>query len=521
MVFCMATLCVSFIEELHEVRSLVVATDADTLPAKRTTDIRVVIVGAGIGGLGMARAMKLAGIPVTVLEKAPSVGGTWWHNRYPGLKCDVPVIAYRYEFEPLAGNSQSLLPTADELLARAQRLCDDNGLRDLIRLNSEVVKAEWAETRWLLTLADGEVVEGEVVVFCTGFLHHPYVPDIEGMPSFRGPVVHAAQWDPGIQVAGKRVAVIGSGSTGCQLVPAFAGTAANTVMFARNPQWILPIPDLPMPRWFTALLTRFPELDKKVRSTVLTGVMRLLGGVREGFYRKLFTFLCERNLASVKDPELRAALTPKDPPLCKRPVMSTTFYPAIQRPDVELVTEHIDRITEIGIRTKSGVDYELDVIVLATGYKAQNYMRPMKVIGEDGRTIDEEWRDDPYAYHSLTVPGFPNMFVINGPLSPRTHIGPHENVEQASKYVTQFIRALDEQNAISMAPRPEATKQWVDEIVTAANETSLAACSSWYQGKSGAPLVFTLSRERWHQDTGHFEIKDYIIRRRADEPVTV
>jgi cation diffusion facilitator CzcD-associated flavoprotein CzcO len=241
------------------------------------TDTRVVIVGAGIGGLGIARAMKLAGIPFTVLEKAPQVGGTWWHNRYPGLKCDVPVIAYRYGFESITGNSRSLLPTRAELWARAERLCDDNELRPFIRFNSEVVKATWTGTRWVITLADGDVVEGEVVVWCTGFLHHPHIPEITGMSSFVGPVVHAAQWDADLDVTGKRVAVIGSGSTGCQLVPGLAGNAARTVVFARNPQWILPVPDLAMPKWFTWLLTRFPKIDKKVRSITLTAIMKLLG----------------------------------------------------------------------------------------------------------------------------------------------------------------------------------------------------------------------------------------------------
>jgi cation diffusion facilitator CzcD-associated flavoprotein CzcO len=201
--------------------------------------------------------------------------------------------------------------------------------------------------------------------------------------------------------------------------------------------------------------------------------------------------------------------------------MTTAFYPAIQRPDVQLVTDRIDTITESGITTVDGIEHEIDVIVLATGYQSQNYMRPVDVIGEDGRTIAEEWRDDPYGYHSLAVPGFPNMFITSGPFSPRLHIGPHENVEQMCTYITEFVRQLDANDAISMSPCPEATKAWVDEVIAAGMKTVLASCSSWYQGQDGVPLVFTLSRERWHKDTGHFEIDDYIVRRRADAPTAV
>lgn len=484
---------------------------------------RVIIVGAGIGGLGMARSMKRAGIAFTILEKAPTVGGTWWHNRYPGLKCDVPVLAYRYSFEPLAGNSQSMLPTGQELQARAERLCDDNDLRPHIRFNAEVLKAVWTDTRWILTLADGQTVEGEVLVFCTGFLHHPNTPHINGIESFSGPVVHSAKWDPNVVVDGKRVAVVGSGSTGCQLVPAFAGRASRTIMFARNPQWILPVPDLSMPVWLTKLLGRFPRLDSFVYHTTLTAIMRLLGNgsARNGFERKLFTFLCKRNLGTVKDPVLRAALTPADPPLCKRPVMTTSFYPAIQRDDVDLVTDGIEAVTPTGIRTVDGEHHDVDVLVLATGYRTQAYMRPIEVIGESGITIEQVWADNPYGYHSLAVPGFPNMFMTSGPLSPRLHIGVHECVELAGSYVADFVRALEVNNAVAMAPTQAATTAWVDEVREAGKHTTLIDCSSWYQGKDGVPLVFTLSRERWHHDTGRFDIDDYVVCPKADKPAAV
>jgi cation diffusion facilitator CzcD-associated flavoprotein CzcO len=200
--------------------------------------------------------------------------------------------------------------------------------------------------------------------------------------------------------------------------------------------------------------------------------------------------------------------------------MSTTFYPAIQRPDVQLVTERIAAITEDGIRTVDGVEHALDVIVLATGYKAQAYMRPIEVVGEDGVTIDQAWAGSPYGYHSLTVPGFPNMVMTTGPLSPRLHIGVHECVDLVGRYVTDFVRALGTEDAISMAPTREATTAWVDEIRDAAKRSTLGGCTSWYQDADGAPLVFTLSRERWQRDTGQFEIKDYVVRRRAGNPAT-
>jgi cation diffusion facilitator CzcD-associated flavoprotein CzcO len=476
---------------------------------------RVIIIGAGFGGLGVARAMKHAAVPFTVLEKAPAVGGTWWHNRYPGLKCDVPTLVYRYPQELLPETSRTMTETAPELQARAERLCDDNGLRPNIRFNSTVVKAVWTDTRWVVTLTGGATVEGEVLVFSTGYLHQPFIPEIEGMTSFKGRVMHAAEWDPRVELDGKRVAVVGSGSTGCQLVTALAGRASRTMMFARNPQWVVPMPESAMPKWVTRFLNRFRWLDRLICSLMMAMNAWFFAAAyaRNGWARKMFARMCQSNLASIKDPALRAALTPKDPPLCKRPVMSATFYPAIQRSDVQLVTERIAAITETGIRTVDGTEHALDVIALATGYKSQAYMRPIEVIGEGGVTIDQAWAGNPYGYHSLTVPGFPNMLMVAGPMAPRLHVGFHECVDLACRYITDFVRALGTENAIAMAPKREATEAWVSEVRHAASKSTLGSCASWYDGADGVPLVFTLSRERWQRDTGRFEIGDYIVSR--------
>jgi cation diffusion facilitator CzcD-associated flavoprotein CzcO len=334
--------------------------------------------------------------------------------------------------------------------------------------------------------------------------------------------MHSGAWDPAVAIDGRRVAVVGSGSTGCQLVPAFAGRASRTFLFARNPQWVLPMPESKMPDWLAGLFNRFRRLDGRVYESMAAYNAKFFAAcyAHDGIERKLLAYVCRRNLSNVKDPALRAALTPKDPPMCKRPVMSTTFYPAIQRPDVQLVTERIAAITEKGIRTVDGMEHALDVIVLATGYKAQAYMRPIEVVGEGGVTIDEVWAGNPFAYHSLTVPSFPNMLMTAGPLSPRLHIGLHECVELASRYVTDFVRALDTHDAVAMAPTREATSAWVDEVRDAAKRSTLGGCASWYQGEDGVPLVFTLSRERWQRDCGQFEIADYVVRRRADNRAT-
>jgi cation diffusion facilitator CzcD-associated flavoprotein CzcO len=486
---------------------------------------RVIIIGAGFGGLGVARAMKLAAVPYTVLEKAPAVGGTWWHNRYPGLKCDVPTLVYRYDHERMPEAQRTMNETATQLQARAERLCDDNGLRPNIRFNSTVVKAVWTDTRWVLTLTSGDTIEGEVLVFSTGYLHQPQIPEIEGMASFKGRVMHSAEWDPRVQVEGKRVAVVGSGSSGCQLVTALAGRASRTLMFARNPQWVVPMGDSPMPGSMVRMLNRFRWFD-----AFLCRLMAAMNAwffaaayARNGVARKMFARICRANLAKVKDPKLREALTPKDPPLCKRPVMSTTFYPAIQRDDVQLITERIAAITEKGIRTADGVEHELDVIALATGYKSQAYMRPIEVVGEGGVTIDQAWAGNPYGYHSLTVPGFPNMLMVAGPMAPRLHVGFHECVDLACRYITSFVRALENEDVIAMSPKSEATRAWVNEVRDAAKNSTLGGCASWYQGADGVPLVFTMSRERWQRDTGVFEIGDYVVRRRpssvSNQPV--
>ena len=471
---------------------------------------RVLIVGAGVSGLGVARRLRSAGIPFTVLEKAPAVGGTWWHSRYPGLKCDVPVVAYRYSFEGDC-DWQSMLPRGPELQQRLERLCDEHGLRPHIRFGTEVVDARWTADRWVVRTRSGEAHEAEVLLLATGFLHHPHTPDIPGLDEFDGPVVHSGRWDDRVELDGRRVAVIGSGSSGCQLVTGLGGRAARVFMFNRTPQWVLPVPDLRIPAPLTAAMRRWRPFDRAVRSAILAVTARILGygSTRNGWERRLFTWLCRRNLRTVRDPALRAALTPTDPPLCKRPVMSTEFYPAIQRPDVELVRGPIDRVTPTGIRTEDGRDIDLDVLVLATGYQSQAYMRPMEVRGVEGVRIAEVWRDVPFAYRSFALPGFPNLFLTYGPLAPRLHVGVHETVELFAGYVVEFVESLERLGCAGLAPSKTATDDWVGRTRDAAKGTYLASCRSWYQGADGVPLVYTLPRKRWRETVTGLDLDDF------------
>lgn len=341
------------------------------------------IVGAGISGLGMAIKLDRAGIPWVLFEKAEEVGGTWRENTYPGLTCDVPAAVYRYSFDRDAVLPR-FLATQEELLRDAERLCDKYGLRERIRFGTEIVAAEWLGDRWRLREAGGDEHEFELLVQATGFLHHRREPEISGLESFAGDAFHSSRWDPDVQLEGRRVGVIGNGSTGVQIVTALAGRAARVTMFQRTPQWIYPLGNYAVPDPLRTAMERWPVL-RRIWVELLVRVFGdwFLGraAIQPGLARRAFNWVVRKNLETVKDPELRARVTPTYRPLCKRPVVSAGFYKAIQRADVDVVDAGIDHVRPEGVVTADGRLHELDVLAFATGFDAHAYMQPMHVVG--------------------------------------------------------------------------------------------------------------------------------------------
>jgi cation diffusion facilitator CzcD-associated flavoprotein CzcO/acetyl esterase/lipase len=465
---------------------------------------RIAIVGAGMSGLCMGTALKHAGIDdFTIYEKADEVGGTWRENRYPGLSCDVPSRFYSYSFAPNPDWSSVFSP-GPEIQRYFSGIADEYGLRPSIRFGSEVSEARWDEAagRWELQTREGHRDSADVLVTATGVLHHPRFPEIPGMDSFSGKAFHSAQWDDSAELAGKRVAIIGTGSTGVQMTAAIAGVAERLLVFQRTAQWILPVRNRAYSRFTRRILTQLGWVNR-LGYHFYRGQLEIILGdavTRDGFWRRFISGCCRLNLRfGVKDPELRRKLTPDYQPMCKRLVMSSEFYPAMQRDDVELVTEAIDHVEERGIVTADGRLHELDVIVLATGFDAHAYMRPMNIVGENGVTLEQAWENGPRAYRTVGLPGFPNMFMLMGPHSP---IGNHSLIavaETQTRYAMHWIERIRAGEIRSVVPKPDATARFNEEMRAAMPGTVwTTGCSSWYLDADGVPELWpwTAGRHR-------------------------
>jgi cation diffusion facilitator CzcD-associated flavoprotein CzcO len=481
----------------------------------------VAIVGAGVSGLAMAIKLTEAGIPFTIFEKAREIGGTWRDNTYPGLTCDVPAAVYTYSF----GRNPHWprwLATGDEIQRYVEAVCEKHGVREHTRFATEVVEARWLDEHWQLRTAQGDEYRFDVVIHATGFLHRPRYPDIPGLETFAGAAFHSARWDHGVEFAGRRVGVIGTGSTGVQIVTALAGTAEHVAMFQRTAQWIFPMGNPRIPKPMRRALARWPGLSERWVQVLVRAIGDWFlspAATRPGLQRRVFGWACRRSLRTVRDPELRARLTPTYQPLCKRPVMSTKFYKAIQRPDLELVETGIDHICPEGVVTSDGRLHELDVLALATGFDAHAYMRPMRVVGEQGVTLEQAWQDGPHAYLTVAVPGFPNMFTLMGPHSPLINVPVHESVELQADYILRVLELLGRPDITSAAPTADAAERWLADIRAGMAPTVWASgCQSWYIGPDGVAVQWPFTRKRLRTLLRAPDLGDYAIRAATPEP---
>lgn len=483
------------------------------MPATATAP-RVAVIGAGFSGVGMACALQDAGISdFTVYEKADGVGGTWWHNRYPGLTCDVPSRFYQYSFE-LNPNWSHLFSPGAEIREYAEDVVRRRGLAAHIRLGTEVVEATWSGARWRLTCADGTTDSAEVLVCATGVLHRPKVPDIPGLDTFAGEVHHSSRWPDALDVAGRRVAVIGTGSTGVQITGALAGVASHLTVFQRSRHWVMSAPNPRYRRAGKAVLRRVPQLrrlaydgyrgsmfDFLAQAPVVPGARRRIwqAAVRAGYRLQ------------VRDRRLREAITPDYPPLCKRLIVSPNWFRSIQRADVELVADGIAAIEPGGVRDARGRLHAVDVIALATGFDAQAYMRPMRITGQDGMTLEDAWREGPRAYRTVAIPGFPNLFTLQGPHSPAGNYSLISLSETQIGFVMHWIQALRAGRVATVAPTPEATDAFYAELRAHAPGTVWAAgCRSWYHGPDGRVELWPWTAKRFREvlaepEPEHFE----------------
>lgn len=475
--------------------------------------LRVVVIGAGMAGILSAIKLREAGLTdLVVYEKADRLGGTWRENTYPGIACDVPSHLYSYSFALNPEWSHSYAP-GEEIQAYFERVAREHGVVECIRFGEEVTGCTWGHGRWQIETAAGTRDEADVVIAATGVLHHPTYPDIAGLDDFAGACFHSARWDHDVTLDGARVGVIGTGSTAVQIVGAIVDRVAHLSLFQRTAQWIAPQEN--------------PSYDEETKVALrndpdrLAGLHDSLNQAFEGFSHAvveadsptmaLIEEACRANLeTSVTDPELRERLRPDYRAGCKRLVLSGDFYRAIQQPNAELVTEGIERVEPEGVRTKDGRLHELDVLVLATGFRTDAFLRPMAVAGRGGRTLAEAWADRPVAYLSVSIPEFPNLFMLNGPNGPVGNFSLIEVAELQLGYVMQLIDRLRSGAGREICATQEATDDFEAERLEASKRTVWATgCRSWYLDDRGVPAVWPFRFTRFREEMAAPDLSAY------------
>lgn len=469
-------------------------------------ELRVVVLGAGMAGILAGIKLLQSGCKqLAIYEKADRVGGTWRENSYPGLTCDVPSHHYTYSFERNPDWTRHL-PPGPEVQAYFERTADKYGVTELIRFNEEASSAIFREGRWHLGFKSGHQDVADVVIAATGVLHHPRYPSIAGMESFGGQMFHSARWDHSVELTDKRIAVIGNGSTGVQIISALAGKVAHISHFQRTAQWIMPVENgyfseeeraaFQDPAVLNAAM-KFEEYEAAVERYTHAITELDSEGAQE------MAAACLANLEqSVSDPVLREKLRPDHKPLCKRLVFSPDYYQAIQHPDASLVTDAIERIEARGIRTRDGVLHELDVIVLATGFHSDSFMRPMAITGRDGASLETLWADHPKAYLAISMPGFPNFFMLNGPNGPVGNFSLIDIAEHQWHYIEQLLAKLRSGEAGEIEPSAAALDAFEAERVEAAKKTVWyrGGCTSWYLDKDGIPASWPWNFSRFTRE---------------------
>lgn len=464
---------------------------------------RILIVGAGMSGMLMAIKLTEAGLDnYHIYEKASEIGGTWRENTYPGAACDVAAHYYTYQDVPNPDWS-SRLPQGPEIQQYLLKVVEKHQLRKRISFNRKVADARHDGERWTVAFEDGQSETADFVIACCGLLHHPRYPDIQGLEDFAGAKFHSARWDNSLSLEGKRVGVIGNGSTGAQIISSLAHRGVDVSVFQRTPQWIFPLPDRRYGKFDKALVRWFPALAKLIHHAYRLAFENLFAQavLKPSWQRRLMSWMCRKNLQTVKDPELRARLTPTYKPLCKRLVMSTEFYPAMQRPNVQLITEDIDHIEAKGVVTKDGVLHEVDVLALATGFDAHAYFRPLELHNAQGQSLNDVWADGPFALRTVAVPGFPNFFFTLGPQSPIGNFSAISISETQINYIMRCIELYRDGKFKTLHPKVEATDRFNAFVRKAMPDTIwVTGCTNWYMSKNGVPSAWPYSGARFRQE---------------------
>ena len=444
------------------------------------------------------------------------MGGTWRENTYPGLTCDVSSHSYTYTFEPNPEWSHRY-PPGDEIQAYFEAATRKYGVDDLIVFNEEIVRCEHVAGRWQIELSSGRRDQADVVIAATGVLHHPNYPDIDGLDDFEGALFHSARWDHEVPLDGQRIGLIGNGSTGVQIVTALASRAGALYQFQRTAQWIMPSENPAYSEEEKQAFRENPALMRELKDDFDTGeaVARFTNAIIDAespAMNEIEAIVLTNLEDSVEDEDLRERLRPNYRAACKRMIFSPNYYQSIQNPKVELVTAGIERVEAKGVRLEDGRLMELDLLVLATGFRADRFMRPMELVGRNGVKLEEVWAKRPQAYLSISIPDFPNFFMLNGPNGPVGNFSLIDIAERQMAYIEQLIELVVSGRCREVSASPQAMARFDADRIEAAKKTIWASgCKSWYLDAEGVPASWPWSQKRFQQEMSKPRLEDYVL----------
>lgn len=471
----------------------------------QSKELRFVVIGAGMAGiLAGIKLLEAGQRNICIYEKADRVGGTWRENTYPGLTCDVPSHSYTYSFEPNP-NWTRQLPPGSEVQDYFVNTSLKYKLEDYIHFKQEITRCDYRDGRWYLCSQTGVEDVADVVIAATGVLHHPCVPSIDGTEAFSGEIFHTSRWDHSVPLENKRVGVVGNGSTGVQIVSALAGRASSVAHFQRTPQWIMPVQNPLFSEEQRAAFRADLDLLMRIRNDpeYLANVERFTNAVvnpDSTEMAQIEAVVLENLESSIEDAQLKEALRPNYRAACKRLIFSPDYYRAIQHKDAHLVTRGIESIEGAGIRTDDGQLHELDVIALATGFNPTMFMRPMAVTGRNGATLDEAWKERPRAYLAVSIPDFPNFFMLNGPSGPVGNFSLIDIAELQWNYIWQLVEKLLSGTCSAVSATQAALDQYDTDRLEAAKTTIFGSgCNSWYLDSEGIPSTWPWSYKKFEQ----------------------
>ncbi len=472
--------------------------------------MKVIIIGAGFGGIAAAIELRKHGFnDVTILDRAAESGGTWYYNNYPGSACDVPSYLYSFSFAQRAGWTRFCSPQPD-ILNYLRDVAHEFGVDRLIVPNADITSCTWNETTasWTIVSADGRTWEANAVVLATGQLHNALYPSIEGREVYAGHSFHSSSWDHDFDFSDRRVAVIGSGSSAAQFVPAIAGEVQRLIVFQRTPNWFLPRKNHHSPRVVRTAM-RFRPLRTFVRFLISVAAD---GFILMMLHPKTYGRLGEAASLSfmrwqLKDPVLRRKVRPNYSFGCKRIVFSSFFLRTLQRSNVDLVTEPIARMTQRGIVTCDGVEREVDCIIYGTGFHAADFMYPMDIVGIGGRTLRESWADGPHAHLGIAVPGFPSLFLMYGPNTNTPGGSVVVLLEAQASYLRQALETVRFHGAAAVDVRPSVEAKSDSKTQARFIGTAWTHCDSWYRSPDGRNIA------NWPD-----YMRKYVTRTRAYDP---